>query len=273
MTSTVAGADAEGGPRWRARAALVFATLAFAFLMLPVAVIVLASFTSTSYLTIPPKGLTLRWYTQVFADPEYVAAILFSLRLAAVVTLGSLLLGTAAAYALVRRKVPGAAVVSGLLMSPLVFPGVVIGVALLQYYTLLGIRGSFASLVAAHLVLTLPYTVRTVLASLSGTDPEIEAAARTLGAPPLSAFRQATLPLIRPGLLAGGLFAFITSFDNVPVTIFILGVRDTTLPVKIFTAIEYGVDPSIAALSTMLIAVTAVFLVAAERWVGFHRFA
>jgi putative spermidine/putrescine transport system permease protein len=240
--------------------------------MLPVVVIVLAAFTTTSYLTIPPKGITLRWFAQVLGDREYVDALLFSLRLAAVVTVGALLIGTASAYALARRAVPGASLVSGLLTAPLAFPGIVIGIALLQYYTLVGLRGSFLGLALAHLLITVPYTMRAVLASLHGVDADLENAACTLGSSRIDAFRRVTLPLIRPGLVAGGLFAFITSFDNVPVTIFLLGVRDTTLPVKIFSAIEYGVDPSIAALSAMLIAATAIFLVAAERWIGFHRF-
>jgi putative spermidine/putrescine transport system permease protein len=246
--------------------------LVLGFLMLPVAVVVLAAFTTTSYLTIPPKGLTLRWFAQVLNDPDYVDALVFSLKLAAATTIGSLAIGTTAAYALARHKLPGSAMISALLMAPLAFPGVVIGVALLQYYALVGLRGSFLGLLLAHLVITIPYTVRSVLASIAGTDADLENAACTLGANRLSAFRHVTLPLIRPGLVAGGLFAFITSFDNVPVTIFLLGVRDTTLPVKIFTAIEYGVDPSIAALSAMLIAATAICLVAAERWIGFHRF-
>ncbi len=261
------------GERWRRRALAGFAAVLLAFLMLPVVVVVLASFTNTSYLTIPPRGLTLRWYAAVLDDPDYISALWFSLTLAVTVTAGTIALGTAAAYALARRAVPGSSLIMALLLSPLVFPGVVIGVALLQYYSLIGLRGSFAGLVLAHLVITLPYTVRTILASLAGADPEIEAAARVLGANPWVAFWKTTLPLIRPGIAAGGLFAFITSFDNVPVTIFILGTRNMTLPVKIFSAIEYGVDPSIAALSTILIAGTALFLVAAERWIGFHRYA
>lgn len=247
-------------------------TLVLTFLMLPVAVIVLAAFTTTSYLTVPPRGLTLKWFAQVLGDRDYLDALVLSMKLGLVTTAGALTIGTAAAYALARKAVPGATAVSALLMAPLAFPGVVIGVALLQYYALIGLRGSFTGLVLAHLVITIPYAVRSVLASIHGTDSDLENAACTLGASRLSAFMRVTLPLIRPGLVAGGLFAFITSFDNVPVTIFLLGVRDMTLPVKIFTAIEYGVDPSIAALSTLLIAATAIVLVAAERWIGFHRF-
>lgn len=250
----------------------IYVALVLGFLMLPVAVVVLASFSSTSYLTVPPQGVTLRWYGRVLESREYLDAIAISLLLAAVATLGALATGTAASYALVRRAVPGRTLVASLVMSPLVFPGLVIGVALLQLYSALGMGGSFIGLLLAHMVITVPYVVRTTLASLQGLDAELEDAARTLGATRLAAFRLVTLPLLRPGLAAGGLFAFITSFDNVPVSIFLTGVASTTLPVKIFTAIEFGVDPTVAAISSLLILATGIVLVAAERWIGLHRF-
>ena len=258
----------------RARAWLLRAwvTLVFGFLLLPVVVVALASVSRTSYLTVPPQGVTLRWFGAVLADPEYVHAIVWSVLLAVVATIGSLTAGVAASYALIRRRVRGGALVSALLNAPLIFPGVVVGVALLQFYALVRMNGTFASLALAHMVITLPYVVRAVMASLQGIDPEIESAARVLGASGPVAFFTVTLPLIRPGVAAGALFSFIVSFDNVPVSIFLLGAGQMTLPVKIFTAIEYGVDPSIAAISTMLIVVTGLGLAAAERWVGFHRF-
>jgi putative spermidine/putrescine transport system permease protein len=249
-----------------------YVALVLGFLMLPVAVVVLASFSTTSFLTIPPQGVTLRWYGRVLESPEYVHAIWVSLTLAAAATAGALAIGTAASYALVRRAVPGRQLVASLVMSPLVFPGLVIGVALLQLYSALGIAGSFAGLWLAHMVITVPYVVRTTLASLAGLDAELEDAACTLGATRLRAFMLVTVPLLRPGLAAGGLFAFITSFDNVPVSIFLTGVASTTLPVKIFTAIEFGVDPSVAAISSLLILATGLALVLAERWIGFSRF-
>jgi ABC-type molybdate transport system permease subunit len=150
--------------------------------------------------------------------------------------------------------------------------GVVVGVALLQFHALVHMNGTFVGLALAHMVITVPYVVRAVTASLQGTDPELEHAARVLGASGPVAFFTVTLPLIRPGVAAGALFSFIVSFDNVPVSIFLLGAGQMTLPVKIFTAIEYGVDPSIAAISTMLIVLTGVGLAVAERWIGFHRF-
>jgi putative spermidine/putrescine transport system permease protein len=250
----------------------LWVALVFGYLMLPVVVIALASFSQTSYLTVPPKGVTLRWFGAVLGDPEYVSAMVFSLILALVATTGSLVAGLAASYALIRRRVPGAALVSALLNAPLVFPGVVIGVALLQFYAVLRLNGTLLGLAVAHMVITVPYVVRAVTASLQGIDPELESAARVLGASGPVAFFTVTLPLIRPGVAAGALFSFIVSFDNVPVSIFLLGPGQMTLPVKIFTAIEYGVDPSIAAVSTMLIALTGIGLAVAERWIGFHRF-
>jgi putative spermidine/putrescine transport system permease protein len=246
--------------------------LVFGFLMLPVVVVVLASLSRTSYLTVPPRGVTLRWFETVLRDPEYLHAIGVSLVLAVVATAGSLVAGVAASYALLRRRVPGRAFLGALLNAPLVFPGVVVGVALLQFYALVRMNGTFAGLALAHMVITVPYVVRAVMASLHGIDPEIESAARVLGASGPVAFLTVTLPLIRPGIAAGALFSFIVSFDNVPVSIFLLGAGQMTLPVKIFTAIEYGVDPSIAAISTMLIALTGLALAVAERWIGFHRF-
>jgi putative spermidine/putrescine transport system permease protein len=254
---------------WLLRA---WVTLVFAFLLLPVVVVVLASLSSTSYLTVPPRGVTLRWFTTVLNDAEYVGAIWFSLLLAAGATLGSLTAGVAASYALVRYRVTGGAFVGALLNAPLIFPGVVVGVALLQFYALVHVNGTFMGLALAHMVITVPYVVRAMMASLQGVDAEIENAARVLGASGPVAFFTVTLPLARAGIAAGALFSFIVSFDNVPVSIFLLGARHMTLPVKIFSAIEYGVDPSIAAISTMLIIVTGLCLAAAERWIGFHRF-
>ena len=271
---SVAGSRPFPVRRWFCAAAPPFyAALVLLFLQVPVIVVVLASLTETSYPTVPPRGLTLKWYFDVLQDASYLRTIAFSTVLALVSTSLSLAIGTAVSYALIRRAVPTANFISTALMAPLVFPAVVIAVSLLQFYTLVGVRGTFGALAAAHVLITVPYVVRSVLASLDGADPTLEDAARTLGANSWAAFRLVTLPLIRPGLVAGGIFSFIVSFDNVPVSIFLVSVRQTTLPVKLFTAVEHGVDPGIAAVSTLLIIITGLVLVMAERWVGFHRFA
>lgn len=250
-----------------------FAGLVLIFLQLPVIVVALSAFTETSYLTFPPQGFTFRWFGDVLTDPDWLSAIGYSLLLAFLATFAALVVGTAAAYAISRNMIPGSDAIASFLMAPLVFPAVVIGVALLQFYALLGWRGNFFALIAAHVVLTSPYVVRACLSSLSGVKLDLEEAAGTLGASGFTTFRLVTLPLLKPGMVAGGFFSFITSLDNVPVTIFLLGPGQTTLPVKIFTAIDQGgVDPGLAAISTILIVVTGIALAIAERWVGFSRF-
>ncbi|MEQ8291251.1 MAG: ABC transporter permease [Roseovarius sp.] len=242
------------------------------FMNAPTLVVLIASFSATEYLTIPPQGWTLDWFAKVLSDDGYIRAITTSLILASCATGLSLILGTAASYALHHRMVRGGDAILSLVMAPLVFPAVVIGVALLQYVSLLGLRGHFIILVLAHVLITLPYVVRSALSSLTGLNPQVEEAARVLGADGFTAFRLVTLPLLKPGLVAGGIFSFVTSLDNVPVTIFLLTPRQTTLPVKIFASVEHGVDPSIAAASSLMIAGTAIVLILAQRWVSFSRF-
>ncbi len=259
----------QKNPSW-ILALAAFAVLAF--MNAPTVVIILASFSKTTYLTIPPQGWTLDWFRTVLSDPSYLKAIGTSLLLATLATILSLILGMAASYALYHRLVPWREAILSLIMAPLVFPAVVIGVALLQYVSLIGLRGHFFVLVLAHVIITLPYVVRAAMSSLTGLNPQIEEAAKVLGATGFTAFRLVTLPIIKPGLVAGGVFSFVTSLDNVPVTIFLLTPRQTTLPVKIFGAVEHGVDPSIAAASTLMIAGTAIALILAQRWISLTRF-
>ena len=249
----------------------VVAVVLFAFLLLPVAVVVLASFSSTAYLTVPPQGLTLQWFAKVLQNPDYVASIVLSLKLAVASTALATVLAVPACYALYHKWVPFSALIGNAMMSPLVFPAVVIGVALLQYVSLLGIRGNFLVLLLAHSVIVTPYIVRTALAGLSGLDPALEEAARVLGSNRFLAFWHVVVPAIAPSLGAGLVFALITSFDEVPVTVFLLPPGQATLPVAIFSALDQGVDPSVAAVSTLLIGATAVLLIALERLAGTRR--
>lgn len=251
---------------------LIVAALLVAFLLLPVAVVLLASVSASAYLTVPPRGLTLHWFAEVLSNPDYLASIWFSVRLTVCAVALATLLALPACYALHHRWLPGSDAIAMLMMSPLVFPLVVVGVALLQYVSLLGLRGNFLILVLAHAVIVSPYIVRTVLAGLAAADPALEDAARVLGANRAGAFLLVVLPGIRAALVAGLVFAAITSFDEVTVTIFLLPPGHATLPVTIFTAIEQGVDPSVAAVSALLIGATALVLVAAERIAGFERF-
>lgn len=254
------------------RIVAIIAILVVIFLQVPVIVTMLAAVSTTSYLTIPPQGLTLHWFAEVLSDPEYLKAIRLSLILAVSSTTLSLVLGVAAAWAIHSRALPGSEAIASFLMAPLVFPSVVIGVALLQYVSLLRLYGGTGVLIAAHVVITVPYIVRAALSSLGGVDRSLDEAARVLGATGFQAFRLVTLPLIRPGLVAGTLFALVTSLDNVPVTIFLLAPGQQTLPVLIFSSVEHGVDPGVAAISTIMIILTGLILLIAERRTGFHRF-
>jgi putative spermidine/putrescine transport system permease protein len=233
--------------------------------------IILAAFSDSDYLSISLSHLTLRWFARVLSGRDYLDAISTSIVLAAIATCLSGAIGLAAAVALHRKIVPGTGAIVALLMSPLIFPGVVIGVALLQFLTTIGLRGNFLALIMAHVLITMPYVTRSAMSGLVALNPQIAEVARTLGAGGLTTFYLVTLPVIRPSLVAGLVFSFIISLDNVPVTIFLLSPRQTTLPVKIFTAVDQGVDPSIAAASTLIILLTALVLIAAQRKVNLSR--
>lgn len=244
----------------------------FVFLMAPLVVVVLASFSPTSYISFPPKGFVLKWYAKALAEPAYMESLRISLVLGLSAVAVATATGVLAALALIRYSFPGKTAIENFLMSPLMLPQIVIGVALLVFYSQIGLIGSFAGLTLGHAVLTIPYVIRSVLVSLHGLDPALEEAARTLGADSFRVFTRVTLPLIRPGVIAGAVFAFIISFDNVPVSIFIGGSRLTTLPVQIYAQIQYGVDPTVAAVSTVLVVVTAGVLLLLEWLIRFTRF-
>jgi len=250
----------------------IYVAAVVVFLLTPIIVVVMASLTSTSYLTVPPRGISFRWFETVLTSPSYRSAIGMSIVLAFSATIGATILGTAIAYGLGRYKPWGANALGALFSAPLIIPGVVTGVALLQFLTMTGLRGGIGPLIAIHVVIALPYVIRSVAASIASADPQVEEAARTLGASPVAGFFLVTLPMIRPGVATGAVFAFIISMGEVAATLFVLTVRQTTLPVKIFSMVEFGVDPSIAAASTLMIMLTAILLLVAEKWTGFHRF-
>jgi putative spermidine/putrescine transport system permease protein len=263
--------------RRRRRAAAVrilmaaYLTAAIAFLAAPLVVVALASFTTTSYLTVPPRGFSLRWFEVVLTSPAYLSAIATSVLLALTATACSTVLGTATAYGLTRFKFRGRAALASLFNAPLIVPAGVFGVAMLQYLTLTSLRGGYWPLVALHAICTIPFVIRSVLASLTTADPLAEQAARTLGATAPQAFFLVLLPMITPGIVSGAIFAFIISIGEASATLFVLSARQSTLPVLIFSMVEHGVDPSIAAACTMMIGLTSVLLIVAARFTGFYR--
>lgn len=225
------------------------------YLMAPVLVVIATSFTATAYPVFPPQGFTWRWFGEVLSSPEYLEAMRFSTVLAAASTAIASVLGTLAALGLVRGRFHGQVAVAALFLSPIFFPAIVLGLALLIFYNWVGLAGTLPGMVAAHAVLTTPFVIRMVSASLAEFDPAVEEAAKNLGASATRTFFLVTLPLIRPGVVAGAVFAFIISFDELVVSLFLAGPGMQTLPIRIFTSLEYSSRPSVSAVSTLLILV------------------
>jgi putative spermidine/putrescine transport system permease protein len=252
-------------------AAGVLSVLVYAFLLAPLIVVVLASFNSADFLSFPPRGFSLRWYRALWESEVWGDSFRLSVLLTAVVTPLSLIIGTLAAYALVRYSFPGKGLVETLVMAPLVMPQIVLGIALLNYFSLLGLIDSLTGLILGHLVVTLPFTVRLVSISVHNLDPALERAAQNLGATPLQTFWRVTLPLLRPGIVAGAIFAAIISFGELAVTLLIAGARTTTLPLRIFNYTEYNFDPTINAVSTIFVLLALVLIIALDRLIGLVR--
>jgi ABC-type spermidine/putrescine transport system permease subunit II len=235
----------------------ITACVVLLFLIVPQIILLIQSFTAEDYLMFPPQAFGIRWYAFIFTDPEWREALGTSLIVASISTPVALLLGTMAALALDRGPPAGRKFLRGALLSPMLLPHVVLGMAL--YRVLLPIRldDTIPGFVGAHLLLCVPYVVITVGASLESFDRRLEEAAQSLGASPFSAFVHIVLPIIRPGIFAGAIFSFITSFDEFIVTYF-LATRNFTIPIKIFSSLSYQLEPSIAAVSGLTLVLTAV---------------
>jgi putative spermidine/putrescine transport system permease protein len=236
----------------------LFTVAVCVFLVAPSLVVVPMSFSSAELLVFPPPGYSLRWYANFFERPEWTLAGRNSFVVAALTTVLATGLGTMAALGLVRGRVPLRALVTAVFLTPMIVPAIVTAVAVYGLYATLRLTGTVAGMVLAHTVLALPFVIVNVSAVLQGMDWRIEQAARSLGASPLRAFWLVTLPLVRPGIVAGALFAFITSFDELVVALFISGIEAVTLPVQMWSGIRFEINPTVAAVSTMLIAMSAV---------------
>lgn len=244
-----------------------------AFLMLPIAVVIPVSFTESAVFSFPPEGFSLQWYGRIRNVDGLLGALGLSAQIAALSTAISLLLGTLAAIALIKGRVPGSEAVTALMISPLMLPGLVLGIAMLQALREVGLRDAWWSLLLAHVVITMPFIMRTVLASLSLFDFAMVDAARTLGCSYGMALWRVLVPNILPGFVSGALFAFIASFDNYPVSMFLVDVRTKTLPIQLLNHLEISPDPTLAAVSTLLILLTIFVLFLCDRLVGLRRMA
>jgi putative spermidine/putrescine transport system permease protein len=234
--------------------------LVLVFLALPILLIVLVSFSSASYLTFPPPEFGLRWYRAYFDSADWLAATWLSLAIGAAVVALATTLGTLAALGLSRLPRGARAAVAALILSPMIVPTIVVAIGVYYAFSRYGLIGTPIALVLAHTCLAVPFVVTSVGASLSMFDRRLEQAARSLGATPWGAFRQVTLPLIRSGVLVGALFAFITSFDELIVALFLSGSGAITLPRRMWDDLRFAIDPTIASVSTLTIVLTALLL-------------
>jgi len=242
-----------------------------AFMTLPTLVVIGVSFDPTAILSFPPAGLSLRWYANVLTYPQFQRAAVNSLVVTAVAVALALPAGTLAALALERGRLRGRSVWAAVLLSPLVVPGVAAGLGFLILAAALGLLRSRSVLVAAHVALVLPFVVRSVWVSVRNLDPALERAAASLGATPWRAFRRVTLPLLRPGLFAGLLFAVVVSLNEFVVSLFISNRLTEILPVAMFTYVVNYTDPTIAALSSLFIVATFVAVWLADRYLNLAR--
>lgn len=269
-------------PRDRARAfdleALSFrlvmgglAALAVVLLVAPTVIVLMTSVTSSPSLRFPPDGFSLRWYAALGEAYQMRAAAWNSFQVAALATAASVVLGTAAALGLAGARAAWARALDALFMSPLLLPALAFGFAALMAFSLAGLRLSLWTLATGHVVVCVPFVLRTTLAALAQLDPALAESSQSLGAGPVYTFRRVTLPLIGRGIGAGAFLAFMASFDNVPVSLFLSDARTEVLPIHLWQIIETALDVRAAAASGVLILFALVVMLVAERAAGLTR--
>lgn len=233
-------------------------------LVLPSLLVVIMSFNAGDYITFPPQGFSLRWYEAMVSNWEIVSAAKVSVKAAAIVVVADMLLGVPAAWVLVRERFFGRELINSFLMSPLMLPGIIIGIGFLFFISLLGYQISFATMVISHVVVTVPYMIRLTMSRLINIDPRLEEASSNLGASFPQTFWYVILPKLAGGIIAGAAFSFLMSFDNLTVSLFTASVRDRPLPLQVMYLLRYDVNPVVAAISTVEIVLSVLMIVIAN---------
>lgn len=238
----------------------IIAAIVIIFLIVPVFIIIPLSFNGADYLCFPPKGFSMKWYQEFFGDSQWVKALTKSLKVAISTTVVSLVLGTMAAEGLRKIQWKGKSILQEFFMMPLYIPVIILAIAIYNFESGVHLTSSFPGLVLAHCVLAIPYVVSTMSASLNGINQNIENAALNLGASGFRVFFEITLPMIRPAIVSSAIFAFVTSFDELIISMFICGVSGTTLPKKIWDCVRSEIDPTITAIAAIVIIVLTVVM-------------
>ncbi|HEV8307815.1 MAG TPA: ABC transporter permease [Methylomirabilota bacterium] len=237
----------------------------------PLVLVVVVSFSASPVFDLPVDGLSLRWYRRLLHVKGFWASMALSAQIASLSTAAALVLGTAGAVAVHRCRFPGRRALVAAILSPLMLPGLVLGIAMLQGYRRYGLDDAFVALLVAHVVLTTPFIMRVVLASLSLFNFEMIDAARSLGYSHVEALVRVLPPNLYPAFLSGVIFAFLASFDNYPISIFLTDARNKTLPIQMIEFIDESADPTLAAVSTLLVVMAALALLVTDRLLGLRR--
>lgn len=253
-------------------AAAAGAALVYLFLLLPLIAVLPASFSRSMDFTFPPHAWSLHWYQALLGDTRLQHSLWLSLGIALATAVLASAVGTAAALGIARKSLPLADLWESLFMGPLIVPFVVTGLALLLLFVRASVAGQAWTIVAGHITLTLPYVMRSTLASLRMSDADLEEAARVHGATPWYAFRTVVLPQLRPGMVAGAILAFLISMDEFTVTIFLASPETVTLPIRIYQYVALDINPTVMALSSVLIVVSMAAIALLDRRLAFHRY-
>lgn len=251
--------------------ALALGVLVTLYMLVPLFVVAGASVGESRFLTFPGTGFTLDWYVDALTSDTYLEPFRLSLMVGVTVAVLAAGIGTAAALALTRFRIPGAGAIQGLLMSPLTIPTIILAIGALSIASLTIGAPNVAVLIAVHVVIAIPYVMRTVTGVMTRADRFTEEAARTLGASTWNRYRLVVLPIARPGIAAGAFFAFNISFDDAVIALFLRTPQLETLPIAIYGQLEFSTSPTVAAVSTLMVLLTVVLMIVLERIIGLGR--
>ncbi len=258
-------------PGWIRAVAVLLAIAIGAYMLLPIIVVAISSVNSERFLSFPPKGFSLQWYEMVLTTDTYLQPFLTSLWIGLLVTAVAVVVGTAASIALTRFQISGSQAILSFLMAPIIVPSIILGIALLAFLSVYAGGASLGGIIIGHIVLAIPYVVRTVSGVLLQQDRFTEEAARTMGANWWQRYLLVLLPMCKSGIFAGAFFAFNISFDDAVVALFLRSPSVETLPLAIYGRLEFSPDPSVAAVSTLMVLVTVLVLIGFERTLGLGK--
>ena len=231
-------------------------------LVLPSLLVVVMSFNSGEFITFPPQGFSLRWYKTMIDSWEIKKAAMVSINAACIVTFIDILLGVPAAWVLVRCQFRGRELLNSFILSPLMLPGMIIGIGILFFFSLMGFSISYEMMILSHVVVTVPYTVRLTVSRLINLNPTLEEASKNLGANSTQTFLHIVLPKLIGGIVAGAAFSFLMSFDNLTVSLFTSSINERPLPLEVFYLLRYDINPVVAAISTVeIVLATSVLII------------